>query len=93
MAVGIPVIASNVGGIPSLIENGKDGLLCEPGSISDLAKKIEDLFNNRNYAAILSKNSIKRALNNNFPSIVALQTISVYNEIIKKHVEHQDANY
>jgi glycosyltransferase involved in cell wall biosynthesis len=35
-----PVIASNIGGISELINNGKNGLLFEPNNIDDLLKKI-----------------------------------------------------
>ena len=34
MGTGLPIIASNVGGIPDMIENGMSGLLCEPNSES-----------------------------------------------------------
>jgi glycosyltransferase involved in cell wall biosynthesis len=37
MAHGVPVIASRVGGIPDLIENGKTGLLVDPGDVAGLA--------------------------------------------------------
>ena len=37
---GKPVIASNLGAMAELIEDGKTGLLFEPGNASDLAKKM-----------------------------------------------------
>lgn len=42
---GTPVIASNIGGIPELLENGVTGELFVPGNVEDLKKKIEDLWN------------------------------------------------
>jgi glycosyltransferase involved in cell wall biosynthesis len=43
-ALGKPVIASNIGGLPELIENGKTGLLFDAGNIADLKNSIEYLF-------------------------------------------------
>jgi len=39
-ACGLPVIASRIGAMADLIEDGRSGLLFEPGSAEDLAKKI-----------------------------------------------------
>jgi glycosyltransferase involved in cell wall biosynthesis len=44
MALGKPVIASRVGGIPEQIIDGKTGLLFEPGNATELAKKIKTLL-------------------------------------------------
>jgi len=35
-----PVVGANIGAVASVIENGKDGLLFNPGDAEDLAKKI-----------------------------------------------------
>jgi len=41
MSFGIPVIASNAGGLPELVENGKSGWLVPPESPEALAGAIE----------------------------------------------------
>lgn len=46
MAVGRPVIASRIGGLPYTVQDGSTGLLCEPGDPADLACKIEQLLDN-----------------------------------------------
>jgi glycosyltransferase involved in cell wall biosynthesis len=44
MQEGLPVISTVIGGIPDMIENGKQGLLVQPGEVDDLAKKLELLL-------------------------------------------------
>ncbi len=40
---GIPVVATRVGGIPDIVEDGVNGLLVKPGVAEELAKAMEDL--------------------------------------------------
>jgi len=40
MAVGVPVVASEISGIPELVENGMSGFLTPPGDVDALAKSI-----------------------------------------------------
>ena len=43
-ALGRPVIASRIGGIPESVDDGETGLLFEPGNVGELAEKIAWLF-------------------------------------------------
>ena len=44
MMAGRPVVASRIGGIPEIVEDGKTGLLFEPGNTRDLVEKIRYLW-------------------------------------------------
>ena len=44
MACEVPVIATNSGGLPEVIENGVDGYLVEPGDVKTAAKHAIDLL-------------------------------------------------
>jgi len=46
MAAGKPIVATEVGGIMEIIENGKTGILVQPGNPEELAKAIEEFINN-----------------------------------------------
>ena len=46
MSVGIPVVASNIGGIPEVIENGKSGVLVTPEKPDAFARAIIELLGN-----------------------------------------------
>jgi glycosyltransferase involved in cell wall biosynthesis len=41
MATGLPVVASNIGGLPEVIDDGRTGILVEPGNVEDLTKALE----------------------------------------------------
>lgn len=43
-ACGIPVVASNVGGLPETVVDGKTGIIVEPGNPTALANAIEELI-------------------------------------------------
>jgi glycosyltransferase involved in cell wall biosynthesis len=52
-----PIIATNVGGIPELIEDGKTGFLVEKGNYIDWIKKLSILFNDSKRAEKMSEES------------------------------------
>jgi len=45
MSLGLPVIASRIGGLPHAVEDGVTGSLFEPGDPDDLASKLRRLWN------------------------------------------------
>jgi glycosyltransferase involved in cell wall biosynthesis len=57
MLLGKPVIATNAGGVPEIIEDGKNGLLYTPGNTLELVEKIEILLNNPSLQKFLSDNA------------------------------------
>ena len=47
MAAGLPIVATNVGGIPYVVENGKNGLLCKYGDTRAMAEMITQLLDDK----------------------------------------------
>ena len=46
MALGLPVVSTNVGGLPYLIENEVDGLLINTNAVDEMVQQIERLLQN-----------------------------------------------
>lgn len=60
MALGLPVVSTNVGGMPYLIEDGITGLLVPPNNSEAMIKAIEKLISNPALAATISLNARKQ---------------------------------
>ena len=59
MALGLPIVSTNVGGLPYLIENSVDGLLIEKGNINQMVAAIESLLKGKHNT--IAKNARKKA--------------------------------
>lgn len=59
---GLPVIASNIGGLAEIVIDGKTGLLVSPGSSSEMAAAMEWLVNNRKLASEMGRAARLRSL-------------------------------
>jgi len=57
MESGLPVIATNVGGIPEIVENGKNGLLVKQKDPESIAIAIDQILNNEELAKRLVEKS------------------------------------
>jgi glycosyltransferase involved in cell wall biosynthesis len=66
-ALGKPVIASDIGGIPETVVDGETGLLFEPGNARELAEKMKYLVANPEKAATMGRNA-RRRVENEFDS-------------------------
>lgn len=61
MSFGLPVIASNVGGIPEQITNGKDGLLVHPADFDMLAAALQKLITDVELRNKMGVEAVKKA--------------------------------
>jgi glycosyltransferase involved in cell wall biosynthesis len=60
MAAGKPVVASDVGGLPELINDGVEGFLVEPGSPSRLGQAVARLLDDSDLRAALGRHARQR---------------------------------
>lgn len=61
MALGLPVISTDVGGMPYLIDNGKDGYLVEKNNTEMMADKIFEIIRTPHLALELTRRARKKA--------------------------------
>lgn len=78
MTVGVPCVASYAGGIPSLIEEERTGLLFPKGDAAKLAANIRRLFTDRNLCVRLSTAATQAARMRHAPERVIAQTMHAY---------------
>ena len=83
MACQLPVVATDVGGIPEIIREGVEGLLVKPGNAEDLAEKISYMIENKKeaeYMALEGRKKVEKRFNSH---IMAEKTLEVYEKIIE----------
>jgi glycosyltransferase involved in cell wall biosynthesis len=82
MAAGLPVIGSNTGGIPDIIEHGFNGFLIQPGNADELAEYIVSLYKDEQKRASFIQNGIKK-LEKFDISYTSKQYLELYKKIEK----------
>ena len=58
MGYGLPIVSTNVGGIPKIVKNGKNGYCCEPGDISNMSECIISMLSSKDTLESMSKRSL-----------------------------------
>ncbi len=61
MALGLPVVSTNVGGVPFLIEHGKDGLLVDQNDVDGFVQSILNLVANPEWGKELANHARQKA--------------------------------
>ena len=64
MAIGLPCIATNVGGIPELIDNGFTGLVIDPDHVDELVYSIQRLIDDPHLSERMGENARKKYAGN-----------------------------
>lgn len=62
MAIGLPIIGTNVGGIPDFLKNGETGLFCEIRDPKSIAEKVMMLVQDRDLYRRISENGRRAVL-------------------------------
>jgi N-acetyl-alpha-D-glucosaminyl L-malate synthase BshA len=83
MAAGTPVIATNAGGLPEIIENGVNGYLSEIGDVENMSRNAKGILSNDLILQNFSKEARKTAEKFDIHNIVP-QYESLYSKVLGK---------
>lgn len=82
MSYGCPIMATEVGGIPEIVWNGKNGFLIKPGDKNGMYDRLSRLIQDDILRARMGEDARERALNNS-PQSVKKELLTVYNQLLK----------
>lgn len=81
-ALGCPIVAAKVGGVPEIVEHGRNGLLHESANFTDLAAQIIEVMKNPDRAAALGRRAAIDCERRFAPDVVAARTVDFYRRIL-----------
>jgi len=84
MALGMPIIATNVGGVSTLIRDGEEGILVQEGEPYSLAGAIVELTNDYRKAKQLGSRARAKALVRHDPGGILENLLNIYDNIINE---------
>jgi glycogen synthase len=90
MAAGLPVVASDVGGIPEVVDEGVTGLLVPPLDVDALAEALDRLIADPGLRERLSAGACRRADDYSWPRLAA-RVVLVYREALRQQVRRRPA--
>jgi len=82
MSLGCPIVATQVGGIPEMIQDGRNGLLVPSRDASKMADACRTLIEDPTFAASVGHQSWNDCRNIYDPITVAKQTVTAYRDAI-----------
>ena len=82
MSYGKPVLATSVGGVPEVLENGKTGFLLKLGDINGFVKKAELLMKNKNLREQMGALAKKSACEKFCAQKIVPQYVEYYRKVI-----------
>ncbi len=84
LALGCPIVAANVGGIPEIVRDDVNGLLHRASDPVDLASKIIRLMKAPKMAAALGQQGAIDCQRSYYPEVIAARTVDFYRRVIER---------
>jgi glycosyltransferase involved in cell wall biosynthesis len=84
MAAGLPVLASNVGGVPDLITGEQTGLFCDPQRPESFGAGVARLLADLDFARQMAARAKLEAQQRFHPRVIAQRHLEIYREVLAK---------
>jgi glycosyltransferase involved in cell wall biosynthesis len=81
MAAGLPVVATNVGGLPLMLENGRGAYLSLVGDVASMAEHVQELAANPARRVAMGEANRQRFLERYHPDRVGQLAVDVYERL------------
>jgi glycosyltransferase involved in cell wall biosynthesis len=81
---GLPIVASRIGGVPELVQDGINGFAISPGNVQALAEVIQRLLVDVQFRRRLGQEGRKKALDEFTFDRMLTKTYQVYEDVMKK---------
>jgi glycosyltransferase involved in cell wall biosynthesis len=82
MSAGLPVVATPVGAIPELVEDGQNGFLVQPGDHQALSDRILRLLDDPALRSAMSRANVERIRQGYLPDEAILRIESIYDRLL-----------
>lgn len=90
MLLGTPVVASRSGGVPSMIEEGKEALLFDQADSNSLAECVIRMWEDAELAVSLSEAAKKRGRKNHNPDENYHRLLEIYNSVYGENINENN---
>lgn len=82
--LGVPVLATYVGGIPSLVEDGHTGILFPANDPYSLAGHLQVIHNNRQFSENLGNAARRIAIDRHNPDSIGASLLNIYKSVLEQ---------
>lgn len=87
MSCGLPVVTTNISGIPEIIKNGENGIMVNPEDAVALADAMQKIHEDKIFAKRLSAAAIETVKEKFDGDVTALFLANLFNEVIEQREE------
>ena len=84
-AAGLPVVASRVGGIPSFVADGEDGMLFDPADVGQFLAVFQETASNRTKSRELGAAGRTKARNEYSWNRITDRLARIYEEVVNEN--------